>query len=162
MFKAVRAGTYAFTVSRLFAPCVTLLQHSSAPGSGYKETLAPCAGSAAPARMFASHSSADACRGHGPRVWPDGLDACQNGAAVGHCPVGAESKAEATPGASVRPLNIVMLVRRAWQGSRTLVLLARHLWWTPAAIGVSAVCTLCFICQDGNTWWHEEVCRPGA
>ena len=147
MFKAARAGTYAFTVSRLFAPCVTLLQHSSAPGSGYRETLAPRASSAAPAHMVQSHSSAGPCRGHGPRVWPDGLDARQNGAAAGHCPVEAESKAEAAPGASVRPLNIVMLVRRVWQGSRTLVPLATHVRWTPAAArGVSAVCTPCVVC----------------
>lgn len=124
MFKAARVGTYAFTVSRLFAPCVTLLQHSSVPWSNYRETLVPGAGSAAPARMFASHSTTGPCRGHGPRVWPDCLDARQNGAAAGHFEFSAESKADAAPGASVRSLDIAMLVRRALRSISFLVQLA--------------------------------------
>ena len=124
MFKTARVGTYAFTVSRLFAPCVTLLQHSSVPWSSYRETFVPGAGSAAPARMFASHSTTGPCCGHGPRVWPDGLAPSQNGAAAGHCASSAESKADAAPGASVRPLDIAMLVRRASRTSSCLVLLA--------------------------------------
>ena len=101
MFKAARAGSCAFTLSRLFAPVV--LRHGNKAGCTDKEPSAPPVSWRA-LNLMTPHSGS--CIGQ--RVWPEGQPACQNGDPlnVSAAPY-AESKA---PSASVPPLNVVMLV----------------------------------------------------